>query len=123
MLEHISLQPRLETFSELFASAGKVVLCSKGNTLGRSLVLRDFGLVHDELALPDTRKGQFPEIAVRQKDVMIKKSKRTNDGQAEAADENGVDRWSKPVQHFDQKNMEVQTFCKKTVSNDSMIQN
>jgi hypothetical protein len=70
LLEHISLQPRLETFRELFASAGKVVFCSKGNTLGRPLVLRDVGLVlvvHDELALPDTRKGQFPEIAVRQK--------------------------------------------------------
>ena len=64
MLEHISLQPSLETFCELFASAGKVVFCSKGNTLGRPLVLRDVGLVHDELALPDTSKGQVPEIAV-----------------------------------------------------------
>ena len=75
MLEHISLQPSLKTFRELFASAGKVVFCSKGNTLGRPLVLRDVGLVHDELALPDTRKGQFPEIAVRQKDEMMKKEK------------------------------------------------
>ncbi len=32
--------------------------------LGRPLVLRDVGLVHDELALPDTSKGQVPEIAV-----------------------------------------------------------
>jgi hypothetical protein len=54
------------------------VFCSKGNTLGRPLVLRDVGLVlvvHDELALPDTRKGQFPEIAVRQKDEMMKRAK------------------------------------------------
>ncbi len=64
LVEHINLQPSLETFSELFTSAGKVVFCSKGNTLGRPLVLRDVGLVHDELALPDTSKGQVPEIAV-----------------------------------------------------------
>ncbi len=75
MLEHISLKPSLETFCELSASAGKVVFCSKVNTLGRPLVLRDVGLVHDELALPDTSKGQVPEIAVRQKNEMMKKAK------------------------------------------------
>jgi hypothetical protein len=51
------------------------VFCSKVNTLGRPLVLRDVGLVHDELALPDTSKGQVPEIAVRQKNEMMKKAK------------------------------------------------
>ena len=63
-LEHVSLKPILETLRELFASAGKVVFCSKGFALCHPLVLRDIGLVHDELALPDRCKGQVPKIAV-----------------------------------------------------------
>ena len=64
LLEHISLQPNLETFRELFPSARKVVFGSKGSTLGRPLVFRDVSIVHDVLALPDTCKWQVPQIAV-----------------------------------------------------------
>ena len=64
LLEQISLQPSLKTFCELFTSPRKVVFSSKGSTLGHPLVLGNVGLVHDELALPDTCKGQIPEIAV-----------------------------------------------------------
>jgi hypothetical protein len=39
-------------------------LSSKDITLRLPLVLRDVGLVHDELALPGRCKGQVPEIAI-----------------------------------------------------------
>ena len=44
-------------------------------------------------------------------------------GQAEAADKTGVDRRSEPEHHLDQKKMDLRTFCEKTVSNNSRIQN
>ena len=62
--EHIGLKPIHKTLRELFSSAGRVVFSSKGVTLCHPLVLRDIGLVHDELALPDRCKGQVPKIAV-----------------------------------------------------------
>ena len=40
------------------------VSCFSLITLCRPLVLRDIGLVHDELALPGRYKGQVPKIAV-----------------------------------------------------------
>ncbi len=48
-----------------------VVFLSKDSTLGHPLVLRNVDLVSDELALPDTREGKVPEIAV---DELLKAS-------------------------------------------------
>ena len=64
LLEHFSLQPILETVSELFPSTRKAMFRRKGSTLGRPLIFRDVSIVYHILALPDTCKWQVLEVAV-----------------------------------------------------------
>jgi hypothetical protein len=64
LLEQISLQPSLETILERVACSGRDVFFSQDSTFGLPLVLRNFGLFHEILALPNTCKWQVPEIAV-----------------------------------------------------------
>ena len=56
---------------QLFASVWRLVFFGKVGTFGHPLVGTDLGLVQYILALPDTCKGQVPEIAV---DNMLKAS-------------------------------------------------